>query len=207
VRSCRCLFWDCYRRKYLVGNTRTLNVRTGDTSKIYACMKGGTHNERGAVGWGTALQARKSRWCHWNFSLTQSFRPQYGRGVDSASNRCEYQEYFLGGKGGWCVWLTTLPPSVCWLSWNLGTSTTGTCSGLYRECVTFFAQTERFNLLEAKKVTSRNSDIFITIEIKSSLWFLVFVRKTSCCRKVKAVDRTDVAWCLDIQSSLQFLPH
>ena len=37
-----------------------------------------------------------SRWCHWNFSLTQSFRPYYGPGVDSASNRNEYQEYFLG---------------------------------------------------------------------------------------------------------------
>ena len=40
-----------------------------------------------------------SRWCHWNFSLTQSFRPHYGPGVDSASNRNEYQEYFLGVKG------------------------------------------------------------------------------------------------------------
>jgi len=38
-----------------------------------------------------------SRWCHWNFSLTQSFRPHYP-GVDSASNRNEYQEYFLGVK-------------------------------------------------------------------------------------------------------------
>ena len=27
-----------------------------------------------------------SRLCHWNFSLTQSFRPHYGSGVDSASN-------------------------------------------------------------------------------------------------------------------------
>ena len=35
----------------------------------------------------------------------------YGPGVDSASNRNEYQEYFLGGKGGRCVRLTTLPPS------------------------------------------------------------------------------------------------
>ena len=32
-------------------------------------------------------------------------------GVNSASNRNEYQEYFLGGKGGRCVALTTLPPS------------------------------------------------------------------------------------------------
>jgi hypothetical protein len=30
---------------------------------------------------------------------------------DSASNRNEYQEYYLGGKGGRCVGLTTLPPS------------------------------------------------------------------------------------------------
>jgi hypothetical protein len=50
-----------------------------------------------------------SRWCHWNFSLT--FWPHYDPGVDSASNRNEYQEYFLGGKGGRCVWLMTLPPS------------------------------------------------------------------------------------------------
>ena len=32
-------------------------------------------------------------------------------GVDSASNRNEYQEYFLMDKGGRCVGLTTLPPS------------------------------------------------------------------------------------------------
>jgi hypothetical protein len=45
-----------------------------------------------------------SRWCQ-NFSLTQSFRPHYGPGVDSASNRNEYQECFLGvkavGAQGW----------------------------------------------------------------------------------------------------------
>jgi len=32
-------------------------------------------------------------------------------GVDSASNRNRYQEYFLGSKGGRCVGLITLPPS------------------------------------------------------------------------------------------------
>jgi len=52
-----------------------------------------------------------SRWCHWNFSLTYSFRSHYGSGVDSASNRNKYQEFFLVGKGSRCVWLTTLPPS------------------------------------------------------------------------------------------------
>ena len=47
----------------------------------------------------------------WNFSLTSSFRPHYGSRVDSASNRNEYQEYFLVDKYGRCVELTTLPPS------------------------------------------------------------------------------------------------
>jgi len=46
-----------------------------------------------------------SRWRHWNFSLTQSFRPHYGPGVYSASNRNEYQECFLWGgvkaAGAW----------------------------------------------------------------------------------------------------------
>jgi hypothetical protein len=37
-----------------------------------------------------------SRWCHWNYSVTQSFRSHYDPGVDSASNRNEYHVYFLG---------------------------------------------------------------------------------------------------------------
>jgi len=52
-----------------------------------------------------------SRWCQWNISLTYSFRPHYGPVVDSASNRNEYQEYFLRGKGGRCVGMTILPLS------------------------------------------------------------------------------------------------
>jgi hypothetical protein len=32
-----------------------------------------------------------SQWCHLNFS----FRPHYGSGVDSASDRNKYQEYLL----------------------------------------------------------------------------------------------------------------
>jgi hypothetical protein len=41
-----------------------------------------------------------SRWCHWNFSLTLSFRSPYGPEVYSASNRNVYGKYFMGGKGG-----------------------------------------------------------------------------------------------------------
>jgi len=42
----------------------------------------------------------------------KSFRLYCVPGVDSAaSNRNEYQEYFLGVKSGRCVRVTTLPPS------------------------------------------------------------------------------------------------
>jgi len=40
-----------------------------------------------------------------------SFWAHYGPGVDSASNRSEHQECFLGGKDSRCVGLTTLPHS------------------------------------------------------------------------------------------------
>jgi len=36
-----------------------------------------------------------SRWRHWNFSLTHSFRPHYGPGLDRTSSRNEYQEYLF----------------------------------------------------------------------------------------------------------------
>jgi hypothetical protein len=39
-----------------------------------------------------------SRWSDWNSSVTQSFWSHCGPGVDSASNRNEYQESFLGVK-------------------------------------------------------------------------------------------------------------
>jgi len=44
----------------------------------------------------------------------------YDPGVDSASNRNEYQEHFLRGKGGRCVRLTTLPPlcALCLEIWE-----------------------------------------------------------------------------------------
>jgi len=41
----------------------------------------------------------------------KSFPSPYGPGVDSASNRNEYQEHLLEAKCGRCVRLTNLPPS------------------------------------------------------------------------------------------------
>ena len=50
------------------------------------------------------------RRCYWNFSSTYNI--DYGSGVDSVSNRNEYQEYLLGEGGrlrrGRCVGLTAL---------------------------------------------------------------------------------------------------
>jgi hypothetical protein len=67
-------------------------------------------------GWGIALQTARFRVWFPMVSL------EYFVGIIIPSlchigvgcNRIEYQEYFLAGKGGRCVWLTTLPPSKFW---------------------------------------------------------------------------------------------
>jgi hypothetical protein len=65
----------------------------------------------GAVGWGHKLTGGgfDSQNCHWNISLTWSFRSNSGSEVDSASNKSKYQEHLFGSKCGLCVGLTTLP--------------------------------------------------------------------------------------------------
>jgi len=87
-----------------------------------------------------AAVAQWLRWCATNrkvagvsgfFNDIKSFRWHYGPGVDSASNRNEYQVYFLGGKGGRCVRLTTYHHPVP-LSRNLGTLTSWNPLGLSR---------------------------------------------------------------------------
>ena len=80
-----------------------------------------------------------SRWDHWDFSLAKFFRPYYSSGVDSASNRNEYQKYFVRGRGARSVWLT-LPPSTVdsveiWEPQPPGTLKA--CPGLYWDCFNF----------------------------------------------------------------------
>jgi len=96
----------------------------------------------------TAIQREgcrfNSRWCQWDFSLTHYFWPYYGPGVDLASNRNEYQEYFLGGKGGRCIGLKTLVPSCssCLEIWEpQPPGTLRACLGLNRYCFTFYILT------------------------------------------------------------------
>jgi len=58
-------------------------------------------------------------------------------GVDSGYNRNEYQEYFLGGKGGRGVGFTTLPPSCAECLETLEPQPSGTlraCPGLLHLC-------------------------------------------------------------------------
>jgi len=64
----------------------------------------------GAVGWDTVLQVGTSR-VPFPFRSLGSILTHYGPGVDSASNKNEYQEYLLGGKSGRCIGPTTLPAS------------------------------------------------------------------------------------------------
>jgi len=61
----------------------------------------------------------------------KSFQLHYGPGVDSASNRNEYQEYFLGVKSSRCVRLTTYHHPVS-LSLNLVALTSWNPLGLSR---------------------------------------------------------------------------
>ena len=71
-----------------------------------------------ATNWDTALQA-DFRWDYWDFSLTKSFRPHYGSGVDSDSNGNEYEECFLGQR--WPVRAAdNLATFMCRLSRNCG---------------------------------------------------------------------------------------
>jgi hypothetical protein len=69
------------------------SIITGVTKVIGAC--GGVVVK--ALSYKPAGRGFDSRWCQWNFQ-SQSFRLHYGPGVDSASNRNEYQVYFLGVK-------------------------------------------------------------------------------------------------------------
>jgi hypothetical protein len=57
----------------------------------------------------------------------------------TASNRNEYQEYFLGGKGGRCVGLTLqISYADCHEIWKPQLpGTLWACPGLHKDCFTF----------------------------------------------------------------------
>ena len=80
-------------------------------------------------------------WFPRDFLLIYSFQPRYDPEVDQTSNRNNYQGYFLVGKGGRCLGLTTLPPSYadCFYIWESQTpGTLKACPGLYKKCFMFY---------------------------------------------------------------------
>jgi hypothetical protein len=92
----------------------------------------------GDTRWRCLLQQVASGFDFWrdnlDFSLTYSFLPHCGLGIDSASSTNKYQGYLLGGKGCQCVGLKTLPPSCadCLEIWETHPpGTLAACTGLY----------------------------------------------------------------------------
>jgi hypothetical protein len=72
--------------------------------------------------------------------LMYSFRLHCVPAVDPATMRSEYQEYFLGGKGGRCTGLKNLQTSCaeCLEIWEPQPPwTLRACPGLYRDCYSF----------------------------------------------------------------------
>ena len=80
-------------------------------------------------------------WCHLHFELIYYIRLHYGPGIDTASNRNEYQEHFLLHEDGQWVWPTILPPSNAYFLEIWEPQTPGTlrdCPRPCREIATFF---------------------------------------------------------------------
>jgi hypothetical protein len=102
-----------------------------------------TGHSGSAVGLGTALQTWRSR-------IRLEFSIDINHPINSDSNRNEYQEYFLGGKGGRCVGLTSLPPSYanCLQIWGLNLlESYGPVRGLYRDCLTWTQDDHSYSLM------------------------------------------------------------
>jgi len=66
------------------------------------------------------------------FFIELIFQLHYGPGVNTASNRNEYQGYLLEGKGSQCKQLTSLPPSCANCLEILGVSTSWSPKALSR---------------------------------------------------------------------------
>jgi len=65
-----------------------------------------------------------SRWVHWDFSFTQSFRPHCGLGSTQSLTEMSTRNISCGGKDGQHKELTTLPPSwaSCYEIWEFQSS-------------------------------------------------------------------------------------
>ena len=127
----------------------------------------------GAVGWGTALQAWRSRARFPMVSL--DFRPHYGPGVDSAFNRNEYQECFLGVKAAgaldWQPYYLRVPNVLKSGSLNLLESSgpAQACNGIYI-----------YIYIYIRKCKSWVMVILITKEVWPVKTSITFTQSTQC---------------------------
>ena len=92
------------------------------------------HAAGGAVGWGTVLQAERSRvrfpMVSSEFFIDIILQATLWSWGWLSLYRNEYQEYFLGGKGGRCVKSDNLITFMCRLSWYLRSSSSWNPQGL-----------------------------------------------------------------------------
>ena len=110
--SCSMRFYICWLSKllYILVNSGCDYVCVPDVRggavMIYSLTAIGLSPGGSTVGWGTPLQAWRSRvdfpWYHWDVPLPSSFQQHYEPGVYPAPNRNEYQGYLLGSKGDCC---------------------------------------------------------------------------------------------------------
>ena len=103
----------------------------------------------GAVGWRAALQTGRSLEFFIDIILPA---------------RNEYQEYFVGGNGGRCVRLTTLPPSC---AWNLGASTSWNPQELSRPVIWWLHVSVEFTLLVACVFVEKNLRMSVCTSIRN----------------------------------------
>ena len=102
-----------------------------------------------AVGWGTELQDWSARF--WfpkvslEFSIDIIITAALWLLLEQSTNRSEYHEYFLGGKGGRCVGLITLRHSCmdCLKIWK--PQTPGTLRSWTGIALTFYGPSSKLN--------------------------------------------------------------
>jgi len=93
-----CICSTCSQHRMLSEGSKEFSLARTIRAATFTIVRSYTVASGSAVGWGTALQTGRSLVRFQKVSSTQSFWPHYGLGVDSTSNRNEYQEYFLGVK-------------------------------------------------------------------------------------------------------------
>ena len=103
LRHQKCIYYKTYSVENSISNYyfHTINKCNG-SDRIYFIMLVESGWNRGSTVVKVLCYKSEGRWfdpswCHWNFSFDiKSFRSHYDPGVDSTSNRNEYQEHFLG---------------------------------------------------------------------------------------------------------------